>query len=273
MQRVWSFSRAQKVHRLVLLALADNADEEQFYAWPSVATLASKANVSERTVQRALRDLEATGEIRLVREGGRRQEEQPDGSVKTIYRAALYQVTLRGDKSVAPDVEGVPDSAWRGDRNVDRGVTPLSPQPLREPSEEPLEEPRAARSRSSKRILKPEEEPDGFSQWLGEHVAICEKWGIKREVPRAGSTARSDRAREFAALLEEGYELEDFTMASEGVLADEFMRNNGHTKPENVLRKSKFQGRIDDGWRAREAESKRVEDSERLGQYEGLVSN
>jgi hypothetical protein len=98
-----------------------------------------------------------------------------------------------------------------------------------------------------KKILTSAEEPIGFSEWLGYH---SERAG--RSVPRAGTSARSDLARTYAALSGEGYGLEDFKLATDGVLADDFMQANGHTKPENVLRKSKIAGRIDDGRAARE---------------------
>lgn len=59
---VWRTSRATGCARLVLLALADYANDD-FTAWPSVDSLAKKALISERTVRYALRSLEEAGEI------------------------------------------------------------------------------------------------------------------------------------------------------------------------------------------------------------------
>jgi uncharacterized phage protein (TIGR02220 family) len=56
---------------LVLLALADNADEATGLAWPSLAYLAKKTRKDERWVQRCLRDLERAGAIRTERRDGR----------------------------------------------------------------------------------------------------------------------------------------------------------------------------------------------------------
>lgn len=60
---VFERSEATKTARLVLLALADHAHDDGSNAWPAVPTLATKARCDERTVQRALRDLERRCEI------------------------------------------------------------------------------------------------------------------------------------------------------------------------------------------------------------------
>ena len=58
----WAFHTevAPPVHKLVLVALANFADDEDL-AWPHVETLAGMASVSTRTVQRALKALEVAG--------------------------------------------------------------------------------------------------------------------------------------------------------------------------------------------------------------------
>jgi hypothetical protein len=47
--------------KLVLLVLADYHNEEDGYAWPSVATLAKKCLSSDRTIQNSLKHLQACG--------------------------------------------------------------------------------------------------------------------------------------------------------------------------------------------------------------------
>jgi len=59
----------------VLVAIARHADDEG-KAWPSVATIARLARLSERHVKRILRELEASGELVIERGGGRRREGQ-----------------------------------------------------------------------------------------------------------------------------------------------------------------------------------------------------
>lgn len=68
--RVWEHSRSKGSARLVLLALANNADEHG-YAWPSVATLATAANISERQARAAIAALEADEELALIAGQGR----------------------------------------------------------------------------------------------------------------------------------------------------------------------------------------------------------
>lgn len=63
MLSVFNNSDSVKATRLVALALADYAHPDGSNAWPAVATIAKKARVDERTVQRALRWLASNGEI------------------------------------------------------------------------------------------------------------------------------------------------------------------------------------------------------------------
>lgn len=70
---VWEHSPVGGTERLVLLALADSADDTGANAWPSVATLARKTRVDERTVQRIIRRLEEAGHLVVeATSGGRR---------------------------------------------------------------------------------------------------------------------------------------------------------------------------------------------------------
>lgn len=49
--------------KLVLLALADQANDEGRQCWPAVSTIAKRSGQGERTVRRALHDLEAKGHL------------------------------------------------------------------------------------------------------------------------------------------------------------------------------------------------------------------
>lgn len=116
---VWVHSQARKTDLLVLLALADNADEDRWIAWPSVATIARKARVGERTAQRALRRLEEQGEVSVVKPGGRTSEGN---------RATVYRIELEGRQSGTPGVSAASAGGDSGSRN---GVAPVTPQPSR----------------------------------------------------------------------------------------------------------------------------------------------
>jgi len=63
---VWEHSPVGGSERLVLLAIADCADDEGRNAWPSVATLARKCRVDARTVQRIIRRLAAGGHLAMT---------------------------------------------------------------------------------------------------------------------------------------------------------------------------------------------------------------
>ena len=56
MNEVWTSSKSEGRARLVLLAIADQQGE--LGAWPSIATLAKKANASQRSIKRDLAELE-----------------------------------------------------------------------------------------------------------------------------------------------------------------------------------------------------------------------
>jgi hypothetical protein len=72
MNWVWASSPTSGNERLVLLALADACSRDDGRGcWPSAATIARKANVSDRTVRRVISRLEADGRLIVHRGGGR----------------------------------------------------------------------------------------------------------------------------------------------------------------------------------------------------------
>ncbi len=69
MDRVFRFSKARMGERLVLLSLANFANEKGV-CWPSVQTLARDTLLSERQVQRCLQSLVELQEIRILQREG-----------------------------------------------------------------------------------------------------------------------------------------------------------------------------------------------------------
>ena len=69
MSRVWEHSKQSGGAKLVLLALADFANDEGS-CYPSIPTIARKANMCERNVQYIIRKLIKDGELRIEKEGG-----------------------------------------------------------------------------------------------------------------------------------------------------------------------------------------------------------
>lgn len=68
-QAVWEHSTARGTDLLVLLALADFADEKGC-SWPSIDAIAKKARISQRAVQRHIKSLEESGEIEVQVQAG-----------------------------------------------------------------------------------------------------------------------------------------------------------------------------------------------------------
>lgn len=110
--RVWDHSTAQGTDLLVLLAIADAADDDGRNAWPSVATLARKCRVSPRSVQYAIARLSEAGELVV--------EHQAGGNVNTRSdrRPNRYRVTI------ASGVQDLHPAAERGEAQRATGCNP-----------------------------------------------------------------------------------------------------------------------------------------------------
>jgi hypothetical protein len=94
----------------VLIVLADHASADGTNAWPSVATIAAEARISERSARYALRALEAGGHIEHVSEG-------PKGTRN-------YTVLTPGAKSAPP---GAKSAGEGGAKSAGEGGQPLPP--------------------------------------------------------------------------------------------------------------------------------------------------
>jgi hypothetical protein len=128
MAAVWDHSKTTLLTRLVFIALADHCDHEGL-CWPAIPQLARKCQVSERTVQRALSEMEELGEIaRTFRKG----------------HSSLYQVTLpgcgkplMGGVTLSPPVvtnrpKGVTSTTSSGDTAVTQNRQEPSIEPRRD---------------------------------------------------------------------------------------------------------------------------------------------
>jgi hypothetical protein len=125
---------------LVLIALAERADDEGRNAWPGKAWLADRARCSTRTVQRHLQALRAQG---LIVEGDQRLVDhlRPDRR-PTVYDLVITpgdNLTPRPDACGKPADEETPltpREPERGDTDDTNGETTVSPKPSLLPSEE-----------------------------------------------------------------------------------------------------------------------------------------
>lgn len=71
MSWVWEHSRSRGAQRLVLLCIADHANDDGLEAFPSLARLARKTGMTERGVQKAIQSLVGLGELQVTMGGGR----------------------------------------------------------------------------------------------------------------------------------------------------------------------------------------------------------
>lgn len=211
---VWYHSAAEGSARLVLLAIADHDGEGG--AWPSVATLARMARVSESTVVRARRALVDLGELTV-------HEQQGGGlALADHLRPNRYEIHLacpdwcdgtarhacrvcggRGEHKAAcaatdPDApiastEGVsPMTPPSGDE----GVSPMTPHPVSlvtpEPPKEPPTTPPAPPT--------PPTIPDAVARfWSGEGIGEDDQRALWAEVVAdPATTLPASRARQRA---------------------------------------------------------------------------
>lgn len=77
MTLVWDIRWPTQNHLLVMLKLADHANDEGGKVWPAVSTIADQAQCSERTVQNVLKAFRECGLVSVVKAGG--------GSTPTLY--------------------------------------------------------------------------------------------------------------------------------------------------------------------------------------------
>jgi hypothetical protein len=119
MNWVWANSPTSGNERLVLLALADACSRDDGTGcWPSAATIACKANISQRTVRRVIGRLEADGQL-IVHRGGGRAGATNSYTVVTVIHSPGQTVTpdnpSGGDTGDTPPrtqpCQGTPDTA------------------------------------------------------------------------------------------------------------------------------------------------------------------
>lgn len=71
MNDVWKYAPAKGSELLLLLAIADFADDDGGNAWPSMATLAKKTRLGERNVRYIVKELEDRGILEVKYNKGR----------------------------------------------------------------------------------------------------------------------------------------------------------------------------------------------------------
>lgn len=154
-RKVWRLpATVGSVKRLVLLAIADNANDDG-YAWPSQATLATKTGLSVRSIQVHVSELMAEGLLaidKVPRRAGRwhrnAYQMQLDHAQKPAHGGNAQEPALSDDdqaNDVRPDqaqTDATPGAPRAHGPGAPRAHEPSVVEPSREPPEEeaaPLE--------------------------------------------------------------------------------------------------------------------------------------
>ena len=119
MSKVWELSQANGTDLLVLLALADMANE-MGACWPSVGCLGRRCRISDRTVQRSVRHLEALGEVTVER--GRGKTSTSGGTRSNLYRVAIRAQKEGKGVNLTPPVNVTPSVNLTGSGAGDGGM-------------------------------------------------------------------------------------------------------------------------------------------------------
>lgn len=124
-------STTKGAHRLVMIALANHADERG-QCWPSIKRIADEANITEDHAKRVLRDLEAEHHI------AKKINAAPDERMRTDRRPNLYSLLDGGAQKSPPWQNGGDNDAVAGGGSAQsRGGADVPPNHQLEPSVQP----------------------------------------------------------------------------------------------------------------------------------------
>jgi len=111
---VYKKFKGSKRNKAILLALADRADKDRWECYPSVADTARRTGYCDRSVQEALRALEAEGAIECIRYGG--VTGSRGGRPTNRYR--IVRSFLLGDGAEAAPSDSAGFAPWDGAGNA-----------------------------------------------------------------------------------------------------------------------------------------------------------
>jgi hypothetical protein len=196
MQWVWEHSPSTRGDRLVLLAIADCASDDGTRAWPSLPTIAEKANLSVRACQSALRRLVEAGYLEIEMQAG------PKGCNRyTVLMGGVKKVQGEDPAPVKLPTQRGEVSDRGGEVSDTKGVKPTSPVTVLEPSIEPLVKPSAART--SKTFT---DDVISLAAFFTESVPISNTYRTRTTIAKAlGAGVSPERIRAaLTTLIEEG---------------------------------------------------------------------
>lgn len=178
MNLVWEYSGNSGSTLLVLLALADHANDEGI-CWPAIPRIAKRGRVSERQALRILGDLQASSELQVIERGGGKghpniyrvtpvtgfvEETSPTDTVTPMSGFANETVTPASPKG---DIQGSKGDAHDGGTTIKNNHH----------SEPPQEQSRAGLSKA---------EQDAARKTLEEHFKVLTSLTVPPSKKEAG---------------------------------------------------------------------------------------
>jgi hypothetical protein len=127
MSIVWDIRWPTQNHLLVMLKLADHANDEGSKVWPAVATIADQAQCSERTVQNVLKAFRESGLVNVLKSGGGASPTIYALNVSLLNALAAAKAKLKG----GADFIEIPDELYaQADNLTGAMVAPLAVAPV-----------------------------------------------------------------------------------------------------------------------------------------------
>jgi hypothetical protein len=125
MSSVWKHSQHRGTALLLLLALADSANDYG-ECYPGIAYLAKKCRMKERNLQVLLKELEKSDELIIKRQEG---QDTPTGKTNLYMVVTPGALEKQGVQRNAPLSQGVQNSVSRGAKSGSQGVQRDAPKP------------------------------------------------------------------------------------------------------------------------------------------------
>lgn len=150
---VWAMSKSRNGARLVMLAIADRADDNGL-AWPSVEDIADRTRLTPRAVRKCTKELVELGELKVENGGGRHRSNRylvvpkpgtldrvTDGKPGTLDRVSSEETLNSATETLNSEHETL--------NSATGNPVQSSPEPPLEPPTEPSENPPARRREPS----------------------------------------------------------------------------------------------------------------------------
>jgi DNA-binding transcriptional regulator YhcF (GntR family) len=216
---VWKNYKKQGGHKLVMLALADYANDETGECWPSIATLAEMVCVSDRQVQKILADLKQSGDIDVKVAHGRTNTNTyriiKKGEPQDTFNEGKDELhdTFSEEKKVNYSTEKVNSSAEKVNYSTQKGELQFT-RSIIEPLIEPIRDSFADAKAPPEKIPK---EPTAQQQYFAK---VCDIVGW--DYRTITKEQKGQVAQTIGVLQEAQYTYEDLTRFGKEVWANDW---------------------------------------------------